>query len=162
DCDDDLDHDDRPIEVLINNVSLGTFDPTGRIVVFAQGGKDDVSVRRGIRLESWLYGGDGNDQLRAGRGVSVLVGGTGDDELFSGGGRDLLIGDEGSDILRVGAGDDVLIGGSTSFDINEAALHAIVSEWARTDVSYEERVRHLTGATGGANQGYFLTSCTVT
>ena len=46
-------------------------------------------------------------------------------------GSDLLIeGANYASTLNGGAGEDILIGGTTDYDINQAALRAILAEWA--------------------------------
>ena len=69
----------------------------------------------------FIYGGDGNDILRASSGNDVLAGGAGndaiaggwgDDRLFGGTGNDLLIGGNGFDIIYGDDGNDVLYSGN--------------------------------------------------
>jgi Ca2+-binding RTX toxin-like protein len=91
--------------------------------------------------------------LLSGRGeADILLGGLGNDSLFGAAGRDILIGGGGVDELRGGAGEDILIGGVTDHDINSTSLLAIQSEWLRP-ISYEARIAHLTGASGGGLNG---------
>src|SRR5262249_17543358 len=71
-------------------------------------------------------------------------------------GRDLLIGGLGADVLHGGDGDDILIGGTTSYDDNLTALGAIMAEWGRTDLSYQNRINHLTGSVAGGLNGTFV------
>lgn len=110
-----------------------------------------------------LLGNAGNDVLSGGPGGNdVLVGGAGNDNLTASAGRNLLIGGLGADVLTGGAGEDLLIGGTTSFDANAAALKSLLAEWQRTDLSYQQRIDHLTGKTsGGLNGKTLLTSKTV-
>jgi hypothetical protein len=129
--------------VTVNGVSSGPFRPTGRIAVLGYGGDDRIVVDPRVQAPAWLVGGSGNDTLLAGGGSSVLLGGTGDDLLVSGLGRDLLIGGAGSDTL-LGTGDDILVAGTTAFDSNSAALHAISTEW-NSRHSLDQRVLNLTG-----------------
>jgi Ca2+-binding RTX toxin-like protein len=160
------------VAVTINGASLGVFQPTGRIVVYAQSGDDTVTLQRTktrghstyVVVPALLFGGAGDDTLDA-RGSSagnVLAGGDGADTLLGGGGRDLLLGGAGADVLRAGSGDDILVGGATDFDSDLEALTALIAEWGRTDLSYQARIDHLTGATGGgANGADLLTAATV-
>jgi Ca2+-binding RTX toxin-like protein len=146
------------VQVLLNGVSLGNFSPTGRIIVYAQAGNDNVRVAGGVSLAAWLYGDDGNDTLHAGAGNDVLVGGAGNDVLQGGQGRDLLIGGVGADTLNGNGDDDLLIAGSTAFDGNLAALDAVMVEWT-SPRSYATRVANLRGTGSGprSNDHYFLT-----
>jgi phospholipase C len=133
-----------------------------RIEVYGQGGDDRITVADDVTAPAMLFGGAGDDSLKAGGGPTVLVGGAGDDELVGGPGRDLLIGGKGGDELRGRGGDDILIGGTTKFDANAAALTAVMKEWTRTDETYAQRVANLMGGgTGGQNGSYLLNATTV-
>ena len=85
-----------------------------------------------------------------GPGSNILVG-DGGNTLRGGSGRDLLIAGAGPGILLGGDGEDILVGGSTAYDRDAVALRAIMDEWLRTDVSYEERVDHLLNGGGRAD-----------
>jgi PKD repeat protein len=142
------------LKLQINRLTLGPFAPTGRLVAYGLAGDDDIIVAAGIALPAELYGGPGQDTLKAGKGSAILVGGPGIDQLVAGTGRDLLIGGEGVDRLG-GAGDgDILIGGATAYDDDPAALRAVMAEWTRTDLTYAERVDHLQN--GGGRNGLVL------
>jgi uncharacterized delta-60 repeat protein len=138
------------VSVNLNGVSLGTFSPTGRILVYGQAGNDDIQVAGGISLSAWLYGGAGNDRLKGGNGNNILLGGAGDDLLVGGNARDILIGGTGADRLVGNAEDDILIAGSTAFDGNEAALCAVLREWTSAR-SYAARVANLMGTGSGTD-----------
>ena len=137
-----------------------TFDPTiHRIVVYGQAGDDDIVVKSGVNITSWLFGDAGNDRLKGGRGNDVLMGGDGDDLLSGNGGLDILIGGQGSDKIVGSGGDDLLISGAIAFEVQDLALAAIQAEWtsART---YAQRVANLRGTGTGsrANGQVFLTT----
>jgi Ca2+-binding RTX toxin-like protein len=153
---------DGTIAVTLNGVVLGSYQPTGRLIAFGQGGDDDIGVAGSISLQAWLYGGAGNDLLKGGGGVSLLMGGAGDDTLIGGSGRSVLIGGLGADRLVGGPGDDLLIGGTTTFDADPAALYAILSEWS-SGRDYATRVANLSGTGTGPrlNGDTFLTNLTV-
>jgi hypothetical protein len=146
------------VEVLINRASHGVFFPTSRVVVYGGRGDDDIAVSPNVVLPAFLYGGQGDDVLRAGGGNSVLLGGDGDDTLLGGTGRDVLIGGDGKDVLAAGVGGSFLIGGSTRFDADEAALMAVLAEWG-SERDPAVRVANLRGTGRGerANGNYFLT-----
>jgi hypothetical protein len=160
-CDDDIraqSNCDGTVRVLFGYTSLGNFAPTGRIVVYAQAGDDDVRVSENITLPAWLYGGDGNDRLTGGGGNNVLVGGDGNDRLTGGCARDLLIGGRGADRLNGNESGDLLISGTTAFDANPVALAAILAEWTSAH-SFATRVANLSGTGDPAtrlNGNYFL------
>jgi Ca2+-binding RTX toxin-like protein len=86
----------------------------------------------------------------------VLVGGAGNDRLVGGPGTNVLIGGMGADRLTGGTGDDLLVAGPTDFDLDPTGLANLRAEWA-SGRPYAERVDHLSGAPGGANNGTFLT-----
>jgi Ca2+-binding RTX toxin-like protein len=160
------------VSVTINGTTVGTYRPTGRIIVYAQAGDDTVELQstkaRGrvayITVPAVLFGGDGNDWLDASGSSAdnVLVGGPGNDTLLGGNGRDILIGGGGADALYAGKGQDLLIGGATDYDSNLTALTALMAEWGGADLSVQDRINHLTGsAAGGLNGPYLLNTLTV-
>ena len=122
----------EPIMAMLNGTSLGTYNPTGRIIAYGLEGDDDLQVAGGISLPAWLYGGGGDDRLKGGAGNDILLGEQGDDSLIGGDGRDLLIGGTGADRIVGNADDDILIAGSTVFERRAAALAAIMAEWTST------------------------------
>jgi endonuclease/exonuclease/phosphatase family metal-dependent hydrolase len=145
---------------------------SGRVYVVTGGGNDCVAVAPGVRRDTvidagdgndvvfggagndLIYGGAGNDLLFGGAGNDVLLGGHGNDMLFGGNGNDLLIGGRGNDLLFGESGDDILIGGSTALDANAAALWAVMSEWnARRPMS--ARIANLESG-GGLNGSWRL------
>ncbi|HVX64411.1 MAG TPA: Ig-like domain-containing protein [Pirellulales bacterium] len=160
------------LAVTINGASAGVFHPTGQIIVYAQAGNDQVRLQNAriarstvyVSVPAVLFGGDGNDTLDA-RGSTandILLGEAGNDVLYGGRGRNLLIGGLGADSLNGGSGDDILIGGTTDYDGNLSALDAIMAEWSRTDLTYQQRINQLTGAaSGGLNGSYDLNATTV-
>jgi hypothetical protein len=148
------------VEVQINGASAGTFTPTGRIVVYAQAGNDDVTVAGSVGLSAWLYAGDGDDRLKGGGGHDVLLGQGGDDLLVGGGGRDLLVGGAGADRIVGNADDDILIAGVLLFEADADKLCAVMKEWTRTDKTAAERVNNLKNG-GGLNGSVVLDGTTL-
>lgn len=148
------------VMVQMNNVAEGTFRPDSRLVVYAGGDNDIVSVSPALALPAWLSGGGGDDILAGGSGPNVLLGGDGIDVLTGGSTRDIIIGGTGGDLLAGLDGDDLLIGGSTAFDADEAALSALQAEWlsARSYANRMANVRGIANPTFGArlNGGVFL------
>src|SRR5262249_56319466 len=77
------------------------------------------------------------------------------------GGREVLLGGEGADRLTGGDGDDLLVAGPTAFDADATGLANLLAEW-RSASSYDDRVKHLTGAlAGGLNGTTVLTAASV-
>jgi Ca2+-binding RTX toxin-like protein len=150
------------LKVLRNGKNLGTFNPTGRVVVYASGGNDYVWVSPRVHLSSWLFGDGGRDSLYGGSGNNVLVGGDGRNFLYSAGrGCNLLIGGQGPSVILAPLAQNIEIGGTTDHDANEAALNAILAEWASGN-AYDLRLAHLQGSTaGGANGTTLLNTSTV-
>jgi Ca2+-binding RTX toxin-like protein len=98
--------------VTINAVLVGSFAPTGRLVVFGQAGNDNVTISSSITRNTWLYGDDGNDTLTAGGGNDVITGGAGTDSQVGGAGNDTYLFDTdvalGIDTVNDSAGIDTL------------------------------------------------------
>ena len=158
------------INVMLNGVSQGTFNPTGRIIVFAYAGNDDVQLSGSIANQAWLYGDAGDDRLNLGNGGGISFGGSGNDHLLGGNSRDVLVGGDGADRIVGNAGDDILIAGMSIYDDrftapeHEEAWCAIYHEWTRTDHTYQQRVDNITDGSGTVdreNGPFFLNSATV-
>ncbi len=161
-----------PVAVTINGKaqSIPTpSSPIGLLLVYGQGGKDVIKEVAGpgnspVTIPAILFGGSGTNTLSAaGSSASnVLIGGTGHSTLTGGTGSDFLIGGGGPAVLQAGTGGDFLLGGSTLYDANPTALEALMAEWQRTDIGYQQRVQDLFGnGTGGLNGAYFLNTQTV-
>ncbi len=90
----------------------GTFILSGIDQADLTGGPDNnILDASGFSGSVWLYGGAGNDTLRAGSGTAYLDGGSGQDTLVGGAGDDTLVGANGSgDIITGGAGTDTIYG----------------------------------------------------
>ncbi len=136
--------------------------PISRLEIYGQGGNDQIMVANNVTVPAFIFGGAGNDVIKAGGGATVAVGGAGRDTLIGGTGPSILIGGGGRDELKAGAGAAILIAGITKFDANLAALKALSAEWARTDETFAQKVAHLNGgATGGKNGAFVLDTTTV-
>lgn len=133
------------MKVFINGVNQGIFTGVNSIQVYALAGNDFVHLAGSIRVSATVFGGDGDDRIKGGKGADMLVGGAGNDWLNGHQGRDVLIGGEGVDRLLGGPGDDILIGGSTIYDEDEAALESLLSTWDGAG-SYNQRVAALSDA----------------
>jgi hypothetical protein len=125
---------------VVVNLRLGTA--TGLI------GKDSYLAN----IQNVTGGSGPGYNILVGNGGNVLTGGNGRNLLIAGGTRSTLIG---------GTDQDILIGGTTAFDVNPAALLAIMAEWTRTDLGYLDRVDHILKG-GGLNGGNVLNATTVT
>src|SRR5262249_9785003 len=128
------------LTVWVNGSLVGTYSPTGRLVVHGLAGDDDIQADGNVIATLCLYGDDGNDRLKGGWGTNVLIGGAGDGLRVGGGSRDILIGGTGADRLVGNAQDDILLAGRTLFDTDEGALAAILGAWLVPDLSYQQRV----------------------
>ena len=136
--------------VKFNGVSQGYFNFSGRIVVYAQAGNDNVVVSRGVNANAEIYGQAGNDTLQDGGGQDIIVGGDGNDVILAAQGRDILIGGTGADSITAGPDDDIIIAGTTSYDNDPTSLRAIMTEWVRTDKTYAQRANNIRNG-GGLN-----------
>jgi phospholipase C len=147
-----------------------TFDTTrqtiSRLEVYGQGGDDRITVADDVTIPAFLFGGNGEDRIRAGGGPTVVVGGGGEDTIIGGSGPSILIGGSEESKIRAGSGGSILIGGTTDFDSNAEALRALLKEWSSTSETFQQKMDHLTGAVpGGQNEltstKYLLTTATV-
>lgn len=145
----------------IDGASIGSFKPTGWIIVYGGAGNDTITIDSHLKRSAELHGGSGKDNLTGGAANDILLGEASNDVLTGGGGRDLLIGGDGADKLNGASGDDMLVAGSTQFDSDESALAALMSEWSRTDAVYADRVSHITGQSQGNNGTTVLSAATV-
>jgi Ca2+-binding RTX toxin-like protein len=114
-------------------------------VVYGQDGNDNIQVAGGVRLPAWLYGGNGNDRLKGGKGDDFLFGGAGNDNLLGGQGNDLLVGDAGADRLVGNAGNDVLVAGSLSTTLTEPTIKSLVDTWVNSGKSVTDNDNLKTG-----------------
>jgi phospholipase C len=143
------------------------FDTTNqkisRLEIYGQGGDDHITVAKDVTTPAFIFGGAGNDVIKAGGGPTVAVGGSGHNELFGGAAADILIGGSGRSEIEAGRGAAILIAGTTRFDANLEALKLLEAEWSRSDETYQQKVAHLNGgATGGKNGSFILDETTVT
>jgi hypothetical protein len=83
----------------------------------------------GISRIQDVTGSIGNNLLVGDANPNILIGGTG---------RNVLIGGKGADTLDASRShdDNILIGGWTNWDMNLAALQAIMKEWDRTEPGF--------------------------
>jgi hypothetical protein len=85
-------------------------------------------------------GGAGVYNILVGNGGNVLIGGNGR--------RNLLIAGSSASTLIGGDDDDILIGGTTAYDMDLAALTAIMNYWSATADDYGTRVANLLAGNG--------------
>jgi Ca2+-binding RTX toxin-like protein len=144
-----LDYSDYRTGVVVNltkGVATGVY-AWVRNIQNVNGGAGDDSLTGGAG-NSILRGNGGNNTLVGGAGDNILVGGRGNDKLVGGTGRNLLIGGGEADTLLAGPGGDLLIADATFFDASDPLLRAILAEWTRTDLTYDQRLDHLRNGTG--------------
>ena len=114
-----------------------------RIIVYGNGGNDSIKVFHSAGDKpAELFGGEGNDWIRGGKGDDVIVGGSGNDFIGGYNGRDLLIGGDGTDFVIGHRQDDILVSGSYTGQNDLASLRAIMALWTGTN-SYTDRVASL-------------------
>lgn len=93
-----------------------------------------TGVGGSIKNIQGIIGGLGNDLFVGDDNNNIFVGGAQ---------RNILIGGKGADQLTGGKGDNILIAGTTAYDRNVTALMAIMKEWTRQDLSFEQRIADL-------------------
>ena len=125
------------------------------IQTLASGGSNSggVVVNLPLGTASGLTGGIARVQNVIGSAGNDILVGNGGNVLTGGAGRDVLIAGAVASTLNGGDGEDLLIAVTTDYDLNPAALTAILAEWARTDginADYASRVTNLTNGTNGA------------
>lgn len=123
-----------------------------RIVIYSNGGDDQVSVSGGVTKPVLIDGGLGDDQLNGGSGGNILLGGGGNDQLTGGIGNDILIGGFGADKLIGQDGQDVLVGGYSTYDTDLSqwrALDSLLARW-NSGADYATRVADLRTPAGAA------------
>ncbi|MGB7156510.1 MAG: PKD domain-containing protein, partial [Tepidisphaeraceae bacterium] len=144
------------IEVRLGGNKLGTFSGATRVIVNGGDGNDVIDAS-GLNVPVALFGGAGNDLLVGGDVSDILSGGAGNDHLFGGRGNDLIVGGAGKDDLHSWRGNDVLVGGSLAVENDLASMHALLSEWTRTDRTLSQRIASLLNG-GGKNGSTKLTA----
>ena len=120
------------------------------------GGSDNDQIT-GNAANNLLSGLAGHDTVTANEGSDILVGGEGNDTLKGTGGRKLLIGGAGGDLLHGGTGGDLLLSGSSIFETDPAILQVLLAEWSSLN-SYQSRVDHLLGNSGGGERDVYAES----
>ncbi len=126
-----------------------TLSSASGILNLTGGNGNDVLTGNG--LLNILRGGAGNDTLTGGSAGGVLVGGAGSNTLIGGAGRSILITGSGASTATGGAKGDIVLGGTTTFDLDNIALNALLAEWQRTDIGYSQRISDLRNGVVDAN-----------
>ncbi len=117
-------------------------------------GFDGADTLQGTVLSNdFLYGGNGNDVMRANGGDDFLFG-QGDDDMLKGGqGFDHLFGGEGSDTLDGGTGSNLMAGGAGDDTYILRTLRDMVKEFAYGGSDLVKTTMNaLSLATGNATQ----------
>jgi Ca2+-binding RTX toxin-like protein len=122
------------IDNVTTNGNEGIDILTGVEFITAQGGSFAVltggagnDVLTASNSWTFLFGGDGADNLTGGTGYDNLVGGNGNDTLSGNAGNDTLIGGAGNDILTGGVGADKFV-----FNSNLEGLD-IIKDFSRVE-----------------------------
>jgi hypothetical protein len=80
----------------------------GSVILTADQGDDDVT---GTGLGDQVYGGSGNDTIRAVAGNNYIEGNDGDDYIIGGTGIDVLLGNAGNDYIEIITSGSIVYGG---------------------------------------------------
>jgi Ca2+-binding RTX toxin-like protein len=123
----------------------------GNNILVGGAGNDELwsSINFDDGTIEWLYGGDGNDFLRASRGENHLYGGDGDDYLTMGEDMDYLYGGAGNDIF---AFEFVLTGDGIIKDFEQGADKVYIEYDDHLTVQTYDSVQM--GAASGSTLGY--------
>jgi Ca2+-binding RTX toxin-like protein len=100
------------VGIRINGAKPVNFSVSSKVVVFGNGGGDNITTTLSLPVE--FYGGAGNDYLAGGGAADLLDGGDDSDRVLGGNGNDTLLGGAGSDTLSGGSGHDWLEGDAYS------------------------------------------------
>ena len=157
---------DAFIKVTVNGVSQQFARGTGtaainRVIAYGNGGNDTITIFDDLNatIAAALYGGDGNDTLKGGKGANFLDGGDGNDTLSGNSGNDIVVGSLGADTVHGDQGYDVVIGGTWSQSTDLDAVNAVMAAW-NTSASLDQR-RTLLKAGVGTDAIYKLNFSTV-
>jgi hypothetical protein len=165
---------------------LGTSEPLGFPDDFFHGAIDEPSIYNralsAAELQAIFTAGSAGKPVQAGVDVNLqtgtatglagisdpdtgritiqnVIGSSADDTLTAGADRSILIGGAGADQLFGGSGEAILIAGTTDYtqpNLNVAALDAILQEWNRTDLGFDDRMSDLIN--GSNSQGIAATN----
>jgi VCBS repeat-containing protein len=85
--------------------------PGGRFIALGLGSRDRIGISGNLLINAVVDGGDGADNLAAGRGDDTLSGGSGNDIMLGGEGTNTFFGEDGNDRLSGRSGVDIMYGG---------------------------------------------------
>jgi hypothetical protein len=125
---------------------INTLDYSGYAGPTSGGVDSGVVVNLPLGTATGLKGGIAN--------IQNVIGSPGNDTLIAGAARSILIGSGGNDQLVAGLGQDLLIASTTAYTqpvYNAAAFDAILQEWNRIDLGFDDRLSDL--LTGSNSQG---------
>jgi len=121
------------LRVRLNGTFQNVAGVTGDVVMHGGDGNDTLQMTN-VPKDARLYGEAGDDYISSYYGNDFLSGGDGKDRLYGSSGNDVLAGGDGADILSGGIGDDLLfhnrVGTTDGDDTNDAAMLALVDDWA--------------------------------
>lgn len=82
-----------------------------KLVIEANGGNDRICIDPRVQIETTIMGGDGDDLISAGSGLTRIEGGRGKDYIRLGSGFAVAHGGDGDDVMLAGTGNASLSGG---------------------------------------------------
>lgn len=101
--------------LLFSRANLDPFTiefDTEILSVNGNGGDDAIVPTGATAIQTFLDGGEGDDEVTGANGVDGILGGGGADVLEGGAGIDQLFGEAGQDLVGGGDGNDRLLGGT--------------------------------------------------
>jgi Ca2+-binding RTX toxin-like protein len=88
-----------------------------RVEIRGNAGSDQIDCS-GLKVPTFIDGGDGNDKINGSQGVDSILGEDGNDTINGYGGSDFIYGGAGNDSIEGGAGSDALDGGKGADNID--------------------------------------------
>ena len=139
----------EPYEIAAGEASFDTATKLG--TGFGFGGAD--TLQGSTLANDFLYGGSGDDVVRATGGDDFLFGQGDDDVLIGGSGLDHLFGGDGNDTLNAGGGSDMMVGGKGNDLFIVRSARDMVKEFtAGGQDTVHTTQRNLSLSTGNATQ----------
>ena len=127
--------------LIVNGVAY-PLAGVSEVRIWARAGNDSIDLS-GLGIDSFVHGGDGNDEIVGGSARDLVFGGLGDDDITGAAGNDLLIGGHGRDRIVGSTGHDILVAGEVGDHFSRDELLDILAQWAANrapDQAFAEEV----------------------
>ncbi|MDB5337010.1 MAG: putative peptidyl-prolyl cis-trans isomerase [Planctomycetaceae bacterium] len=114
------------VHLYMNYEDKGSFVVTNGIKIEGGAGNDRILIWSDVAPNATINGGDGNDEIKGGKGDDIIHGGAGNDSIIGRDGDDQIFGGDGSNSLNGGGGNDLLVGGSSPDELRAGTGRDIV------------------------------------